>query len=83
MTVADTTTIVETEQHAMRRLLAKARAEGVKLSKGCRGPLLGRLGQHPGRLVCAHRDVLHLQGIRWSSALQAPRRVAVACGMAQ
>jgi hypothetical protein len=36
MTVADTT-VVETEQHAMRRLLATARAEGVKLGNDAEG----------------------------------------------
>lgn len=37
MTSAGTTTIVETEQHAMRRLLARARTHGVKLGKDAEG----------------------------------------------
>jgi len=37
MSVAETTTIVETERHAMQRLLAKARAEGVKLGRDAEG----------------------------------------------
>jgi hypothetical protein len=48
MTVADTTTVVETEQHAMRRLLAKARAEGVKLGRDAKGRYWAASTSTPG-----------------------------------
>jgi hypothetical protein len=48
MSVAETTTVVETKQHAMRRLLAKARAEGVKLGKDAEGRYWGASVSTPG-----------------------------------
>ena len=41
-------TVVETEQHAMRRLLAKARTEGVKLGKDAEGRYWAASTSTPG-----------------------------------